>query len=92
MIHRQLLEDAQRTAVEDAGTGSGGHCGASLTSSAVDLPRISTLRISHFPDSRSGRYAEPVDNRREPLRRTFDKARTSARPRTTSGRFGHFAR
>ena len=30
-------------------------------------PRTSTLRISHFPDPRRRRYAEPVDNRREPV-------------------------
>jgi hypothetical protein len=33
-IYRQLLADAQ----EAAGTGPGGHCGASQESSAVDLP------------------------------------------------------
>ena len=32
-IYRQLVADAQR-----AGTGPGGHCGASQESSAVDLP------------------------------------------------------
>ena len=37
-IYRQLLEDAQRAAGEDVGTGPGGHCGASQESSAVDLP------------------------------------------------------
>jgi transposase len=42
-IYRQLIEDAQRAAVEDAGTGPGGHCGATLQSSAVDLhPHIDT--------------------------------------------------
>ena len=33
-IYRQLLDDAQRA----AGTGPGGHCGATQESSAVDLP------------------------------------------------------
>ena len=37
-IYRQLLEDAQRAAVEDVGTGPGGHCRATQESSAVDLP------------------------------------------------------
>jgi transposase len=43
-IQRQLLEDAQRVALsEDVGTGPGGHCGATLQSSAVDLhPHIDT--------------------------------------------------
>jgi transposase len=36
LIYRQLLADAERAA--DAGTGPGGHCGASQESSAVDLP------------------------------------------------------
>ncbi|WP_426567196.1 transposase [Angustibacter sp. McL0619] len=36
-IYRQLLDDAQADpSVDDAGPG--GHCGAALTSSAVDLP------------------------------------------------------
>ncbi|GGO67970.1 hypothetical protein GCM10012276_00690 [Nocardioides deserti] len=37
-IYRQLLEDAQRAAVEDVGTGPGGHCRASQESSAADPP------------------------------------------------------
>lgn len=37
-IYRQLLEDAQRAAIGDVGTGPGGHCRASQESSAVDLP------------------------------------------------------
>ncbi|MDQ3423978.1 MAG: IS110 family transposase [Actinomycetota bacterium] len=41
-VYRQLLTDAERTqleaAVEEVGTGPGGHCGASQESSAVDLP------------------------------------------------------
>jgi transposase len=39
-IYRQLLEDAQRAAVEDVGTGPGGHCRATQESSAVDLPLL----------------------------------------------------
>jgi hypothetical protein len=42
-IYRQLLEDAQRAVIKDVGTGPGGHCGATLQSSAVDLlPLIDT--------------------------------------------------
>ena len=37
-IYRQLVEDANRAAVEDVGTGPGGHRRASQESSAVDLP------------------------------------------------------
>jgi transposase len=44
VIYRQLVAD-QRARDADPG----GHCGATQESSAVDLPRASTLRISHFP-------------------------------------------
>jgi hypothetical protein len=37
-VYRQLLADAHAAALEDVGTGPGGHCGASQESSAVDLP------------------------------------------------------
>lgn len=37
-IYRQLLEDTHRAAIEGVGTGPGGHCGATLQSSAADLP------------------------------------------------------
>ena len=58
-IYRQLLDDAERAAAQDAGTGPGGQCGASQESSAVDLPpATSTLRIGHFPDPQTRRYAQ----------------------------------
>ncbi len=42
VVYRQLVADAQRadltTSQEAAGTGPGGHCGATQESSAVDLP------------------------------------------------------
>jgi transposase len=42
VIYRQLVADAERTALEaavvTAGAGPGGHCGATQESSAVDLP------------------------------------------------------
>jgi hypothetical protein len=60
-IYRQLLQDAQCATVDNAVTGPGGHCGASQESSAVDLPRTSTLRISHLPGPRRSRCAWPVD-------------------------------
>ena len=37
-IYRQLREDAQLDAAQQACAGPGGHCGASQESSAVDLP------------------------------------------------------
>ena len=42
-IYRQLVEDAHAAASRGLGTGPGGHCGATLQSSAVDLhPPIDT--------------------------------------------------
>jgi hypothetical protein len=38
-IYRQLIVDADQANAPGAGTGPGGHCGASQESSAVDLPR-----------------------------------------------------
>ena len=42
VIYRQMVADAERstptTSAADAGTGPGGHCGATQESSAVDLP------------------------------------------------------
>ncbi len=42
VVYRQLVADAQPAALEaspvEAGTGPGGHCGATQESSAVDLP------------------------------------------------------
>lgn len=38
VIYRTLVADARRAENQDDGTGPGGHCGASLISSAVDLP------------------------------------------------------
>jgi transposase len=37
-IYRQLLHDAREAATGAVGAGPGGHCGATLDSSAVDLP------------------------------------------------------
>jgi transposase len=37
-VYRQLVADAQVAENQGTGTGPGGHCGATLTSSAVDLP------------------------------------------------------
>jgi transposase len=37
-VYRQLLADARAAGQTTAETGPGGHCGATLTSSAVDLP------------------------------------------------------
>ena len=42
-IYRQLVEDAQQAVASDVGAGPGGHCGATLQSSAADFhPHIDT--------------------------------------------------
>ncbi len=80
VIYRQLLADAQAAELPDEQTaqetGPGGHCGATQESSAVDLPRTSTLRISHFPDPQNRRYSHP------------SPARTPTRPRQPAIRAG----
>ncbi len=38
VVYRRLVADARASEVRTGGTGPGGHCGASLQSSAVDLP------------------------------------------------------
>ncbi len=60
VVYRRLVADARA-----ADTGPGGHCGATLQSSAVDLHPLIDTSDQHFPDPRRRRYAEPVDNRRE---------------------------
>ena len=84
-VYRQLLADAEqaRRSAAPAGTGPGGHCGASQESSAVDLPpHIDTSDqplpgpakpTLQPPAARPGRPADqgplrrPVDNRGEPV-------------------------
>jgi transposase len=66
-IYRQLLEDAQDAATQLPGAGPGGHCGATLQSSAADLPPHIDTSDQPLPDPRERRYARPVDNRREPM-------------------------
>ena len=65
-IYRQLLDDAQRAAGETLARVREGTAGRLKNPARSTCPRTSTLRISHFPDPRRRRYAEPVDNRREP--------------------------
>jgi transposase len=70
-IYRQLLDDAKRHSAQKPDAGPGGHCGRLKNPARSTCPRTSTLRISHFPDPRGRRYAQPVDNRREPDRRAL---------------------
>jgi hypothetical protein len=66
VVYRQLVADARNAGQPADGADPGGHCGASLQSSAVDLPRTSTLRISHSPDPHNRRYPHPSALRTPP--------------------------
>jgi len=73
-LYRQLLADAERaqllSAAESAGTGPGGHCGATLTSSAVDLP-------PHIDTS-----DQPLPGPAKPTLQPPQSARKTTRPTT----------
>jgi transposase len=59
-IYMQLVADAQRA----DGADPGGHCGASLVSSAVDLPPLIDTSDQPLPDPRPRRYAAPSQPRK----------------------------
>jgi transposase len=65
-IYRQLVADAEQA----AGTGPGGHCGASQESSAVDLP-------PHIDTS-----DQPLPGPAQPTLQPPQPARKTSRPRT----------
>jgi transposase len=66
-VYRQLLADAKQPARTGRGADPGGHCGASLKSSAVDShPPIDTSD-QPLPDPRPRRYAAPATPRKGPI-------------------------
>jgi len=65
-----VQRDAQRTPGRTQARVREGTAGRLVNPARSTYPRTSTLRISHFPDPRPRRNARPVDNRREPVRRT----------------------
>jgi transposase len=69
-IYRQLLADAHRLAGTDPGTGPGGHCGASLTSSAVDLPPHIDTSDQPLPGPAHTTLQPPLTARKSPQKRT----------------------
>jgi transposase len=69
-IYKQLVADAQLAAGQEPGTGPGGHCGATLQSSAVDLPPLIDTSDQPLPDPHSGRYAAPRPPRKSTPART----------------------
>ena len=75
-LYRQLIADAERAQIEHTpelvGTGPGGHCGASLQSSAVDLP-------PHIDTS-----DQPLPGPAKPTLQPPRSARKPSRPRTVS--------
>jgi transposase len=64
-IYRQLLADAHL-----AGTGPGGHCGASLTSSAVDLPPHIDTSDQPLPGPAPTTLQPPLTARKRPRKPT----------------------
>ena len=69
-IYRQLLDDAQTDAAQDPGAGPGGHCGATLQSSAADLPpHIDTSDQPH-----PGPAAPTLQPPRRPRKTTAQRA------------------
>jgi transposase len=73
-IYRQLLADAHPAEAADR-TGPGGHCGASLTSSAVDLPPHIDTSDQPLPGPAATTLQPPLTTRKSPRKRT---------PQTTS--------
>jgi transposase len=63
-VYRQLVDDAARAAAPAAGTGPGGHCGASQESSAADLPPHIGTSDQPLPDPRTRRYAATSEPRK----------------------------
>jgi transposase len=63
-VYRQLVDDAARAAAPAAGTGPGGHCGASQESSAADLPPHIGTSDQPLPDPHPRRYAAPPRRRK----------------------------
>jgi len=73
-VYRQLLADAARAqlahAPELAGTGPGGHCGASQESSAVDLPPHIDTSDQPLPGPAPTTLQPPMTVRKSPRKRT----------------------
>jgi transposase len=73
-IYKQLVADAQLAAGQEPGTSPGGHCGATLQSSAVDLlPHIDTSD-QPLPDPHIRRYAAPRPAGKSSAGRTLQTA------------------
>ena len=70
-IYRQLVADAQRSRQVRAREGTAGRLKNPARSTC---PRTSTLRISHFPDPHTRRYAAPRPPRKSQPRRALQTA------------------
>jgi transposase len=77
-VYRQLLADAKRTeltkAQEREGAGPGGHCGASLNSSAVDLPPHIDTSDQPLPGPAKTTLRPPSPARKTPQTTTLKDA------------------
>jgi transposase len=66
-LYRQLLDDARATAARAAGAGPGGHCGATLDSSAVDLPPQIDTSDQPLPGPAEPTLQPPARARKTPV-------------------------
>ena len=76
-VYRQLLADARATAATEnaeaaaeAGTGPGGHCGATQDSSAVDLPPHIDTSDQPLPGPAQPTLQPPITVRKSPRKKT----------------------
>jgi transposase len=66
VVYRQLVADASRAEQPHTNAGPGGHCGATLQSSAVDLPPHIDTSDQPLPGPRRRRYNPPRPAGRPP--------------------------
>ena len=91
-IYRQLLDDAQPETAQEPGAGPGGHCGATLQSSAADLlphidnsdqslpgPARKTLRRTGCQQEGAGKTQPQVPSQPVPGKRLPRRTRTAER-------------
>jgi transposase len=69
-IYRQLVEDAQRTTSGDLGASPGGHCGATLQSSAADLHPHIDASDQPLPGPANQTLRPRMPTRKRPLQHT----------------------
>jgi transposase len=77
-VYRQMITDARRTderaLTDTAGTGPGGHCGATLQSSAVDLPPHIDTSDQPLPGPATATLRRSTPSRKTPTDKAFEPA------------------